>query len=99
MMAPRKSIPNEIKLQLFSASAGHCQHPDCHKPLFPQEMGGYKHIGEMAHVIPHGNKGPRHEERPEEEFEQTLLKTFFYYALIATLSSTRLLRLIPEASF
>ncbi|HHG1028828.1 TPA: HNH endonuclease signature motif containing protein [Klebsiella pneumoniae] len=69
MMAPRKSIPNEIKLQLFSASAGHCQHPDCHKPLFPQEMGGFKHIGEMAHVIPHGNKGPRHEERPEEEFE------------------------------
>ncbi len=68
-MAIRKSIPNETKLRLFSASAGHCQKPDCLKPLFPAEIGGDKHIAEMAHVIPHGNTGPRHEERPAEEFE------------------------------
>jgi hypothetical protein len=68
-MTTRKSIPNEIKLRLFSASAGHCQHPDCLKPLFPAEIGGDKHIAEMAHVIPYGESGPRHEERPIEEFE------------------------------
>jgi hypothetical protein len=68
-MAIRKSIPNETKLRLFSASAGHCQNPDCLKPLFPEEIGGDKHIAEMAHVIPHGETGPRHEERPAEEFE------------------------------
>ncbi|MEV9126448.1 HNH endonuclease signature motif containing protein [Klebsiella pneumoniae] len=26
-------------------------------------------MAEMAHVIPHGDTGPRHEERPAEEFE------------------------------
>ncbi|MGJ4729097.1 HNH endonuclease [Luteimonas sp. SDU101] len=31
-------------------------------------MGGDKHIAEMAHVIPHGNEGPRHNERPAGTF-------------------------------
>lgn len=68
-MTSRKAIPNEIKLRLFSDSAGYCQNPDCLQPLYPAEMGGDKHIAEMAHLIPHGEKGPRHEERPIEEFE------------------------------
>ncbi|MFJ2970974.1 HNH endonuclease [Pseudomonas fulva] len=68
-MATRKQIPQETKLRLFSEAAGHCQHPECLRPLFPAEMGGDKHIAEMAHVIPHGEKGPRHEERPDGEFE------------------------------
>lgn len=32
-------------------------------------MGGDKHIAEMAHVIPHGAAGPRHEARPPDNFE------------------------------
>jgi hypothetical protein len=68
-MTERKSIPTETKLRLFSAAAGHCQHPECLRPLFPAELGGQKHIAEMAHVIPHGEKGPRHEERPSGDFE------------------------------
>jgi hypothetical protein len=32
-------------------------------------MGGDKHIAEMAHVIPHGETGPRYEERPAGKFE------------------------------
>lgn len=68
-MADRKHIPTGTKLRLFSEAAGHCQRPDCLQPLFPVEMGGDKHIAEMAHVIPHGDEGPRHEERPGEEFE------------------------------
>lgn len=32
-------------------------------------MGGDKHIAEIAHVIPHGEMGPRHSERPAEPFE------------------------------
>jgi hypothetical protein len=31
-------------------------------------MGGDKHIAEMAHVIPHGDEGPRHKERPDSAF-------------------------------
>ena len=68
-MADRKKIPTETKLRLFSEAAGHCQCPDCLQPLFPAEMGGDKHIAEMAHVIPHGETGPRHGERPDGEFE------------------------------
>jgi len=32
-------------------------------------MGGDKHIAEMAHVIPHGDAGPRHEDRPSDGFD------------------------------
>ncbi len=68
-MADRKNIPAETKLRLFSEAAGHCQRPECLRPLFPAEIGGDKHIAEMAHVVPYGEMGPRHQERPEEEFE------------------------------
>lgn len=68
-MSVRRSIPRNIKLKLFAESGGHCQRPNCLKPLFPVDMGGNMHIAEMAHVIPHGETGPRHEERPSEEFE------------------------------
>ncbi len=68
-MADRKHIPTETKLRLFSEAAGHCQHPNCLQPLFPAEMGGDKHIAEMAHVIPHGETGPRHEDRPAGVFD------------------------------
>ncbi|WP_201027341.1 HNH endonuclease [Serratia rubidaea] len=77
-MAERKQIPTKTKLRLFSEAAGHCQRPDCLQPLFPAEMGGDKHIAEMAHVIPHGETGPRHEERPTgglevDSFENLIL--------------------------
>lgn len=75
-MASRKAISTEIKLRLFSASAGYCQNPDCLKPLYPVAMGGEKHIAEMAHVIPHGEKGPRHEERPTTVFEADSFENF-----------------------
>jgi hypothetical protein len=68
-MADRKRIPTETKLRLFAEAAGHCQRPDCLRPLFPAEMGGDKHIAEMAHVIPHGEVGPRYDERPSRDFE------------------------------
>lgn len=68
-MAERKAIAATTRLRLFSESAGHCQKPDCLDPLFPVELGGDKHIAEMAHVIPHGEAGPRHEDRPAVDFD------------------------------
>lgn len=68
-MTQRKQIPAETRLRLFSEAAGHCQRPVCLTPLFPAEMGGDRHIGEMAHVIPFGASGPRHFERPKGEFD------------------------------
>ena len=69
MMADRKKIPTATRLRLFSEAAGHCQKPDCLDALFPAELGGDKHIAEMAHVIPHGEAGPRHADRPADDFE------------------------------
>ncbi|NTG00795.1 HNH endonuclease [Agrobacterium rhizogenes] len=66
-MAKRDAISTATKLRLFADAAGHCQR--CLDKLFPDEMGGLKHIAEMAHVIPHGDTGPRYEARPEDEFE------------------------------
>ena len=68
-MTDRKNIPTATKLRLFAEASGHCQKPECLQPLFPAEMGGDKHIAEMAHVIPHGKKGPRHEERPDDDYD------------------------------
>lgn len=68
-MAKRKAIPNATKLRLFSAASGHCQKPDCLDVLFPAELGGDKHIAEIAHVIPHGDTGPRHKDRPDDNFD------------------------------
>ncbi|RCS25765.1 HNH endonuclease [Phyllobacterium salinisoli] len=68
-MADRKAISTATRLRLFAAASGYCQKPDCLDALFPAEMGGDKHIAEMAHVIPHGDAGPRHEDRPAEDFD------------------------------
>lgn len=68
-MTARKALSKETKLRLFSEAAGYCQRPECLRPLFPEEMGGDKHIAEMAHIIPHGETGPRHEDRPAADFE------------------------------
>ncbi|HIF9258011.1 TPA: HNH endonuclease [Photobacterium damselae] len=68
-MAKRKAIPTDTKLRLFAESSGHCQRPECLDPLFPSELNGVKHIAEIAHVLPHGEAGPRSEEIPEGEFE------------------------------
>jgi hypothetical protein len=67
-MADRKRIPSETRTRLFSDSAAHCQNPDCLEPLFPAQLGRDRHIAEMAHVIPHGKAGPRHEVRPADDF-------------------------------
>lgn len=59
----RPPIPERTKLLLFSQSCGYCQNPDCLSSIFPEDLGGGISIAEMAHVIPYGKKGPRHEER------------------------------------
>jgi len=74
----RKAIPAAVKLRLFADSVGYCQKPDCLTPLYPAELGGEKHIAEMAHIIPHGDAGPRHDEKnntsvDSDSFENLIL--------------------------
>jgi hypothetical protein len=70
-MAKRKAIPTVTKLRLFSASAGHCQRPECLTSLF---LSGGKHIAEMAHVLPHSKMGPRSGEICDEESNPDLFE-------------------------
>lgn len=55
----------QTKLRLFSDSAGHCNRPDCRRPLFSDEKGEDYHIGEMAHIVAAQDKGPRADKKIE----------------------------------
>jgi hypothetical protein len=68
-MAERMTIPAATRLRLFTMSSGHCQKPDCLDALFPVDLGGVKHIAEIAHIVPHGDSGPRHKDRPAGGFD------------------------------
>lgn len=68
-MAIRRQVSVATKLRLFADASGHCQRPDCLETLFPQELGDDRHIAEMAHVVPHGDRGPRHHARPSGAFD------------------------------
>lgn len=65
----RKRIPSQTKRKLFEKARGHCQYPECLETLFPPDLGGLIHLAEMAHIIPSGKKGPRHEKRPYKDFD------------------------------
>ena len=68
-MAERRRYRLERDCAYFRTRRAFARKPDCMEALFPAEMGGDKHIAEMAHVIPHGDAGPRHEDRPADDFD------------------------------
>ena len=49
----------QTKLRLFADSAGYCQNPSCHRPLFLNTGSQRIHIAEIAHVFAANNQGPR----------------------------------------
>lgn len=53
----RLALTVYTKQRLWSESAGYCENPACHTPLFPD--GVASHIAEMAHIIPAATGGPR----------------------------------------
>jgi hypothetical protein len=55
-----QAAPNEATTkQLFAASAGYCQKPDCRRELFVEMDERTFHIAEMAHIAAAGDAGPR----------------------------------------
>ncbi|WP_457578266.1 hypothetical protein [Ensifer adhaerens] len=61
MGCPRgKASPDQnTKYELFSASGGFCQNPNCNEPLFVSTDTKRIHIGEIAHVFAANEAGPR----------------------------------------
>lgn len=47
------------KLRLFADSGGYCGNPECSEPIFKEFDDEIIHIGEIAHIISAGDKGPR----------------------------------------
>ena len=55
----RTNPDSQTKLRLFSDSAGHCNRPECRRPLFSEEGQADYHIAEMAHILAANDGGPR----------------------------------------
>lgn len=55
-----KAAPDRVTQQrLFSSSAGYCQNPSCHAPLFKENGTDVVHIAEQAHLFAANDDGPR----------------------------------------
>lgn len=60
MNKKRKSIPNKIKLQVWTEAGGRCQFKGCNKPLWYNGLTLSKgNFSELAHIIGAKKKGPR----------------------------------------
>ena len=67
----RISPSNNTKLRLFADSGGFCANPNCLAEIFAESEENEIHIGEMAHVISAGDKGPRAEKDMTDEQRAT----------------------------
>ncbi len=55
----RKSIPLNTARQLWGQCGSFCQNPSCNKPLFRGVEEESVSLANVAHIIGHGNSGPR----------------------------------------
>lgn len=85
-MANRKSIPDAVKLQLWTRAGGRCEFCDCNKPLWRDGLT-LKNIklGEMAHIIGASSDGPRGNDSSEElqqDFDNLMLLCHEHHKLV-----------------
>ena len=63
----RPSIPEKVRLQVWTEAAGRCQFRGCNKPLWYEELTLNKtNFGKMAHIIGASTQGPRGGDKSEE---------------------------------
>ena len=55
----RKSIATNIARKLWAQCGGFCQNPNCNKYLFATVGGNTVSLANVAHIIGHGQNGPR----------------------------------------
>lgn len=66
----RRSIPTNVARQLWAGCGGYCQNPQCNGNLFASIGEEIVSLANMAHIIGHGNKGPRSEHELAEVIEK-----------------------------
>jgi len=57
----RKSIATNIARKLWAQCGGFCQNPSCNKYLFARVEDDVVSLANVAHIIGHGESGPRSE--------------------------------------
>lgn len=57
----RNSIPVNTARQLWAQCGGFCQNPSCNRPLFAHSGDEVVSLANVAHIIGHGENGPRSE--------------------------------------
>jgi len=65
----RKSIPRNVARQLWAQCGGFCQNPCCNRSLFASVDEDVVSLANVAHIIGHGNNGPRTEHDLAEYIE------------------------------
>jgi hypothetical protein len=67
MAGSRPSIPEHVKIQIWTEAAGRCQFQNCNKPLWYNELTlSNTNFGQMAHIIGASEDGPRGGDLSEE---------------------------------
>lgn len=61
-MNKRQTVPRDTERRLWAEAIGHCMNPECQDEL----LAGEVNVGEMAHIVPH-------EERGDVSFENLIL--------------------------
>jgi len=59
---PSRDIPDRVLKTLFALSGNQCAFPGCDEHLLAEPGNGSdstKVLGEIAHIVPHGDEGPR----------------------------------------
>jgi 5-methylcytosine-specific restriction endonuclease McrA len=69
----RRPIPKRVERRLWAESGGICMNPDCTEDLFPFEET-VTFIGEIAHIYPYSDRGPRHDEIADAPDERNSLE-------------------------
>lgn len=66
----RKSIPLNTARRLWSECGGYCQNPKCNRELFAEVGDDVVSLANMAHIIGHGENGPRSDHELAEAIEK-----------------------------
>jgi len=75
---PRPAIPNDVKTQLWTFSAGRCQFDNCNKPLWRHDVTmDAMNKSYIAHIYAYSPEGPRYDKlispKLEKDFSNLML--------------------------
>lgn len=97
----RQAIPQEVKMRLWAASAGHCQFRGCYKPLAQSAIttlaGNFSQIAHIVAASPDGPRGrPDSSEELSTQFSNLMLLCYDCHHLIDTKEETYTVTMLEQ---